>query len=85
MSKPTSVAPSPTSQQNLLHAPSSNNHRNDVASDGIVRVSFSQSNSLGNHVINFSNPQKNNSVDAQDGLESELEQPLLIKPVSKSS
>jgi hypothetical protein len=77
MSKPTSGAPSPTSQQNLLHAPSSN-HQLHSELDGGPRVTFSQSNSMNNHVINFSNSQKN-SVELQDGPESELEQPLLNK------
>lgn len=82
MSKPTSVAPSPTSQQNFLHAhPSSHLHSD---SDTGVRVTFTQSNSTGNHVINFSNSQKN-SVEIHDAVDNEAEQPLLNKSVSKLS
>jgi hypothetical protein len=75
VSKPNSVAPSPTSQNftQQIHN----------ESDGGVRVTFTQSNSTGNHVINFSNSQKN-SVE-NDGNESELEQPLLIKSLSSKS
>ncbi|CAH1723602.1 unnamed protein product [Chironomus riparius] len=83
MSKPTSVAPSPTSQQNFLHAPHSSNMHNEL--DTGVRVTFTQSNSTGNHVINFSNSQKN-SVDVHDNAaDNEAEQPLLNKSVSKLS
>ena len=83
MSKPTSVAPSPTSQQNFLHTPHSSNMHNEL--DTGVRVTFTQSNSTGNHVINFSNSQKN-SVDVHDNaVDNEAEQPLLNKSVSKLS
>jgi hypothetical protein len=82
MSKPTSVAPSPTSQQNFLHAHPSSHLHNDL--DTGVRVTFTQSNSTGNHVINFSNSQKN-SVEIHDGADNEAEQPLLNKSVSKLS
>lgn len=82
MSKPTSVAPSPTSQQNFLHAHHSSNPHSDL--DTGIRVTFTQSNSTGNHVINFSNSQKN-SVDVHDGVDNEAEQPLLNKSVSKLS
>jgi hypothetical protein len=76
-----SMAPSPTSQQNFLNAHSNQHLNND--SDGI-RVTYSQSNSTGNHIITFGNSQKN-SVEIHDGTDVEAEQPLLNKSLSKSS
>lgn len=79
-SKPTSMAPSPTSQQNF------NQHQLNNEPDNGIRVTFSQSNSTGNHTINFSNSQKN-SIEIQDGQDADAEQPLLTKQssLSKSS
>ncbi|KAG5682249.1 hypothetical protein PVAND_011613 [Polypedilum vanderplanki] len=82
MSKPTSMAPSPTSQQNFLNAHSSNQSHNEL--DGGIKVTFSQSSSTGNHVINFMSSQKN-SVDVHDGTEGEVDQPLLNKTLSSKS
>lgn len=80
MSKPTSMAPSPTSQQNFLH-----NQLHSESVDGGLRVTFSQSNSTGNHTINFLNSQKN-SIEIQDGqVETEAEQPLLTKQSTSKS
>lgn len=82
MSKPTSMAPSPTSQQHYVNHPTSSNQLNIDSTDAI-RVTFSQSNSTGNHVINFTGSMKNSIEENNDA---DVEQPLLTKqPLSKSS
>lgn len=65
MSKPAS----PTSQQNL-NQPESRHHLHSE-SDGGLRVNFSA-----NHTASFDNSQKT-SLDIHEGLETEVEQPLL--------
>jgi hypothetical protein len=81
MSKAASTAPSPISQQNFLHHPtSSHNLPQHSGSENGIHVTFTQ-NSTGNHVINFSSSQKN-SVDTTD--DAEAEQPLLVKQPSQS-
>lgn len=68
MSKPAS----PSSQQFLTQTASA--HHSE--SDGGIRVTFSQSNSSGNHIASFAGSQKA-SVEVHDEPEAELEQPLL--------
>lgn len=85
MSKAASTAPSPTSQQNFLHHPASSHQLSQhqpqhSGSENGIHVTFTQ-NPNGNHIINFSNSQKN-SVDIHD--DSESEQPLLVKQQSQS-
>ena len=87
-SKPSSVAPSPTSQQNFHHNRSSlHQSHSESESGGGHHVTFSQSNSTGNHTINFKNSTKD-SIDVHDGgNDADAEEPLLVKqpPSSKSS
>jgi hypothetical protein len=69
MSKPAS----PSSQLHSQVEPQVN-HRSE--SESGLRVSYSQSSSSGNQVVNFGRSQKA-SVEIHDGLETEVEQPLL--------
>lgn len=79
MSKPSSVAPSPTSQQNFLQ------QSHSESDSGGLRVTFSQSNSTGNHTLNFTNLHKD-SIEIHDGQDADAEEPLLVKqPSSKPS
>lgn len=86
MSKPSSVAPSPTSQQNFVQQPMSLHQLHSESDIGGHRVTFSQSNLTGNHTINFTNSQKD-SIEVHDGQDADdADEPLLVKqPSSKSS
>lgn len=82
-----SVAPSPTSQQNFHHNRSSMHQSHSESESGGHHVTFSQSNSTGNHTINFKNSTKD-SIEVHDGgHDADAEEPLLVKqpPTSKSS
>lgn len=79
-----SIAPSPTSPQNFLQAPILGQQlQNDL--DNENRVISSQSNQITNNRVYHLECTNKNSSDVQDVMNSEVEQPLLNKQLSKYS